>query len=102
MFLIHYFDDFLVIEAPDSSPYVSTLHMLRSPNHRGETRGPDYLFNIQIDSQSSESKLQLSELQQMILHWLVKEICIRKKSESLIGYLAHASHVVQDFHETAV
>jgi len=46
-FLIHYLDDFLVIEAPGSSHHSPALQTLMTTfNSSGETGGPIYLFDF--------------------------------------------------------
>lgn len=107
-FVIHYLDDFLVTGAPSTSECSIALRTMLDVFHRlgfplaiekleGPTPRLEFL-GFELDSQAMEVRLppvKLRELQALIHSWVGKKSCERRKLESLVGKLAHASKVVK-------
>jgi len=105
--LLHYLDDFLFLAAPLSQEgeqilriALETFKALGIPVAAHKTVGPLTILTflgILIDTHTFELRLpadKLTQLQQMIRHWITRRSCTVRELESLLGHLSHAATVI--------
>ena len=106
-FIIHYLDDFLLLDAPglqqctkSVTTLMEILQQLGMPVAWDKLEGPAprlTFLGFELDSTNWEIRLpreKLKELQDFVERWLGRRSCTRRELESLVGRLTHASHVI--------
>ena len=105
---LHYLDDFLFLEAPNSKETAQILplileifRVLGIPIAAHKTEGPASILvflGILIDTHRFELRLpaeKLAHLQSVLRQWTEKKSCTRRDLETLLGHLSHAATVVK-------
>ena len=103
---LHYLDDFLFVEPPNSAgsalqTALSLWDSLGVPVAPNKAEGPTtslVFLGIELDSASLTARLpadKLSRLQQLVHEWGDKKVCLKRDLLSLIGVLQHAASVVR-------
>ena len=103
---LHYLDDFLFVEPPNSAgsamrTALSLWDSLGVPVAPNKAQGPRtslVFLGIELDSVSLTARLpadKLTRLQQLVHEWGDKKACLKRELLSLIGVLQHAASVVR-------
>lgn len=108
---LHYLDDFLFREAPNSKETAQILplvleifRVLGIPIATHKTEGPASILvflGILIDTNRFELHLpaeKIAHLQSVLRQWTQKKSCTRRDLESLLGHLSHTATVVKQGH----
>ena len=103
---LHYLDDFLFLEAPNSKETAQILplileifRVLGIPIAAHKTEGPASILvflGILIDTHRFELRLpaeKLAHLQSVLRQWTEKKSCTRRDLGTLLGHLSHAATV---------
>ena len=107
-FIIHYLDDFSLVDAPGLNQcakavtlFLRLLDKLGVPVAWDKLEGPTpklTFLGFELDSLAWEIRFpteKLKELQDLVKKWADRRSCTRWELESLVGRLAHASRVIK-------
>ena len=107
-FCIHYLDDFLTIDPPDSFTCQRNLNTIKQvceqlgiPLALEKVEGPSTSLNslgITLDTGRMEARLPIEKLQrakELVSSWMTKKKTTKREILSLIGILQHATKIVR-------